>query len=326
MRVLPFLPLIFLLLSCDNGQPGENRLDQARLLFQAGRYSQALMLYEEITGSSEYDPVIQLEYAEVAVLAAQAERSRTYRQMALEALTALDENRGDVEPAIIGELWRRLGWEMTRDRDSLQAYNVFGKALEIENMDQIFEEEWLLRGTYAGNHLSQVSSLSDSLFGTPSADSILALTAEKHLVELDRISLVRTDLREAILRARAILLPYVDRPREELDVLTELDRLGGIDPGWRLRRMELLLELARSDMDEGRESLAREKLLEVWNSDFVGEQVEAAVILGEIAERAGDASQALQWYRNACQVSPSLTSQAAIIAAARRDSLLYLIP
>ncbi len=324
-RVL-FLAAIVFYAGCNSGGPEEDSLDQARLLYRAGRYSQALMLYQEIADSGEYDPLIQLEYAETAVLASQTERSRTYRQMALEALTALDADRGEVDPAVIGELWRRLGWEMVRDRDSLQAYSVFERALQIEGMDQVFEDEWLLRGTYSGSHLSQVASLPDSLFGTPEADSILSITAEKHLVELDRISLVRTDLRRAVLRARAMLLPYVDRPLEELEVLTELDRLGGIDPGWRHRRMELLLQIAADDIEQGRASLAREKLLEVWSSDFAGEQVKAAVMLGGMAEQAGDASQALQWYRDACQVSPSLTSPAALTAAAKRDSLLYLLP
>jgi len=315
-----------LLAGCGGGGPAEDSLDQARLLFRAGQYSQALMLYQEITSTCEYDPQVQLEFAETAVLASQAERSRTYRQMALEALTVLDADRGEIDPSVIGELWRRLGWEMARDRDSLQAFGAFDRALLIDGMDQSFEEEWLLRGSYAGSHLSQVAALPDSLFGTGEGDSILAVTAERHLVELERIPLVRTDLREAVLRARAALLPYVDRPEEELDVLTELDRLGGIDPRWRHRRMELLLELAQVDIDHDRANLAREKLLEVWNSDFVGEQVEAALMLGIMSERAGDPSQALQWYRDACQVSPGLGSPAAMEAAARRDSLLYLLP
>jgi tetratricopeptide (TPR) repeat protein len=326
MARLFLLVAVALYAGCNNGGPEEDNLEQARLLYRAGRYSQALMLYQEVTSTGEYNSLVQLEYAETAVLASQAERSRTYRQMALEALTVLDADRGEVDPAVIGEMWRRLGWEMARDRDSLQAYSVFERALQIEGMDQVFEDEWLLRGTYSGNHLSQVASLPDSLFGTPEADSILTITAEKHLVELDRISLVRTDLREAVLRARAMLLPYVDRPVEELEVLTELDRLGGIDPGWRHRRMELLLKLAADDIEQGRTSLAREKLLEVWSSDFVGKQVEAAVMLGEMAEQAGDASMALRWYRDACQVSPGLTSAAALTAAAKRDSLLYLLP
>jgi tetratricopeptide (TPR) repeat protein len=316
---------LLLLAGCGDG-PDADRLEEARLLYRAGRYSQALMLYQEITTTGEYDPLVQLEYAETAVLASQAERSRSYRQMALEALTVLDADRGDVDPSVIGELWRRLGWEMARDRDSLQAFDVFERALQIEGMDRNFEEEWLLRGTYAGSHLSQVADLPESLFSTPEADSLLAIAAERHLVELDRIPMARTDLRDAVLRARAMLLPHVDRPEEELEVLTELDRRGGIDPGWRHRRMELLLQLAQDDIDRDRISLAREKLLEVWSSDFVGEQVEAAVMLGGMAEDAGDAVEALEWYRSACQVSPGLSSPAAQLAAAKRDSLMYLLP
>ena len=325
-RYIPVAACVLLFAGCGGGGQDGDRLEEARLLYRAGRYSQALMIYQEIAGSGEYDPWIQLEYAETAVLASQAERSRSYRQVALEALTALDADRGEVDPTVIGELWRRLGWEMARDRDSLQAFDVFERALQIEGMDRNFEEEWLLRGTYAGSHLSQVADLPDSVFGTPAADSLLAITAEKHLVELDRIPMARTDLRDAVLRARAMLLPYVDRPEEELEVLTELDRRGGIDPGWRHRRMDLLLQLAQEDIDQNRMSLAREKLLEVWNSDFVGEQVEAAVMLGGMAEAADDAVEALDWYRRACQISPGLSSPAAQLAAAKRDSLLYLLP
>jgi len=112
---------------------------------------------------------------------------------------------------------------------------------------------------------------------------------------------------------------------DELEVLTELDRLGSIEPGWRHRRMELLLRSARADLEQGQTAMARERLMEVWSSSFTGVRVDAAVLLGEMAQGAGDARTALLWYTRACQVSPGLTSQSAITAAARRDSLRYFV-
>lgn len=332
MRAFPcLLPgLCLLLAACGPGTDGEraDHLEQARTLMASGRYSQALSSYEDALALLDrYDPELQLEMAEAAVLAAQAERSRSARQKAQEALEVLTRSPGEVDPRKIGELWRRLGWEMARDADSLPAYTAFGTAIDCSpELAGVFEEEWLLRGTFAARHLAAVSTVPDSLAGTPGEDSILARTAERHLMELDRIPLVRTDLRTQRLRASARLMQHVpDRWRDELQVLTELDRLGEIDPGWRHRRMELLLRTARRDLSEGQLSLARERLNEVWNSNFTGVRVEAAVLLGEMAQGAGDPQTALQWYTRACQISPGLTSQAALTAAARRDSLRYLV-
>ncbi|HRY62113.1 MAG TPA: hypothetical protein P5266_07910, partial [Candidatus Fermentibacter sp.] len=141
---------------------------------------------------------------------------------------------------------------------------------------------------------------------------------------LSRIPLMRTDLRSQILGASALLLPFTDRRTEELEVLTELDRMGGIDPALRERRMRLLLSGATEDMAQGRSTLAREKLLEVWDSDFATDRVEAALMLGIMAEESGRAEEALDWYRSACSASPGLGSPAAVEAAARRDSLTFL--
>lgn len=196
----------------------------------------------------------------------------------------------------------------------------------LPELAEVFEEEWLLRGAFASWHLSTVAMVPDSLVGTPTEDSILAYSAEIHLVELDRIPLVRTDLRTPRLEARAMLIQHVpERWEDELEVLTELDRLGEIDPGWRHRRMELLLRCARNDLENGQIALARERLTEVWNSSFTGVRVDAAVLLGEMAQGAGDPQTALSWYTRACQVSPGLTSSSAITAAARRDSLRYFL-
>jgi len=90
--------------------------------------------------------------------------------------------------------------------------------------------------------------------------------------------------------------------------------------------MRLLLSLAGEDISAGRLALAREKLLEVWDSDFSGDRVEAAVLLGGMAEDAGRPDEALDWYRSACSAAPGLNGAAAAIAAAKRDSLLYLMP
>ncbi|MBD3369225.1 hypothetical protein GF402_02550 [Candidatus Fermentibacteria bacterium] len=319
--------LLFFPLSCGGRGQGSDALEEARLLHRAGRYGQSLVMYESILEEGPYDPQLQLEYARTAVLAAQSERSRSFRQRALQALRKLGEEPGDADSSEVGELWRRLGWEMARDHDSLQAYRAFGMSAEHLGMaDPSLEEEWLLRGLYAGRHLAQVGGVPDSVRETQVGDSLLAAAAERHLVELDRVPLTRTDLRPSVLIARALLLPYTDRRREELEVLTELDRHGEIDPGWRHRRMQLMLELAREDIEEGRSGLAREKLLEIWSSSFVGEQVEAAVLLGELAEQDNDPEGALRWYRNACSISPDLSTPAARLAAARRDSLLYLMP
>lgn len=315
---------------CDTGASGQqgNLLEQARTLMSSGQYEQAMVFYgEALALSPEYDPLLQLEYSEAAVLSAQADRDRSSRQTALEALQVLTGTPGPVEPREIGELWRRLGWEMARDSDSLQAYNAFGEAVRIcPELTSVFEEEWLLRGAFAAWHLYSVSDIPDSLAGTPLEDSILAYHAEIHLVELDRIPLVRTDLRTPRLEATARLMQYApSRWSDELEVLTELDRLGSIEPGWRHRRMELLLRSARADLDLGQTAMARERLMEVWSSSFTGVRVDAAVLLGEIAQGSGDVQDALMWYTRACQVSPGLTSQAAITAAARRDSLRFFV-
>lgn len=316
-----------MLLACGGGeQPQSDSLEEARLLRQAGEYSHSLMLYEEVIQRRGGSPELRLEYAETAVLASQAERGRMFRQKAKEALLAVDEEPGETDSTFRAELWRRLGWEMARDRDSLQAYQAFDRAMSLsDQVSQAFEEEWLLRGAYAGTHTGYVSGTPDSILGTDRADSMLAACAEQHLLELSRISRTRTDLRVRILRSRARLLPYTDRRDEELGVLTELDRLGEIGPANRQRRMHLLLELARKDIEAGRAVLAREKLLEVWGSDFVGEKVEAAVLMGELASGSNDAHEALEWYRRACNASPALSTHWSQVAASRRDSLLYLV-
>jgi tetratricopeptide (TPR) repeat protein len=325
--VLPALPALLLLLAaCGDGQPESSALEEARLLRQAGEYTHSLMRYEEALQDRDSVPELRLEYAETAVLASQAERGRMFRQKAKEALLSLEEAPDATDSTVRAELWRRLGWEMARDRDSLQAYRAFDMAMRLsDQVARTFEEEWLLRGAYAGSHTGYVSGTPDSILGTDRADSMLAASAESHLLELGRISRTRTDLRVRILRARAKLLPYTDRRDEELSVLTELDRMGEIGPANRQRRMDLLLELARKDMEAGRPVLAREKLLEVWSSDFVGEQVEAAVLLGELAASAGDTGDALTWYRRACNASPALSTHWSQVAASRRDSLLYLV-
>lgn len=331
MRLLiPALCLLLLASACDSGASGEKAdlVQQARTLMASGQYAQALVFYSEAVAlQDEYDAELQLELAEAAVLSAQASRSRAARHRAQEALALLTASPGQVEARKIGELWRRLGWEMARDADSLQAYSAFGRAVDCyPDLAGVFEEEWLLRGAYAAWHLSAVSMVPDTLSGTPAEDSILAFNAERHLVELDRIPLVRTDLRASRLRATARLMQYAPaRWSDELQVLTELDRMGEIEPGWRHRRMELLLRSARQDLSQGQVAQARERLMEVWNSSFTGVRVEAAVLLGEMAQGAGDPVTALQWYTRACQVSPGLTSSAAITAAARRDSLRYVV-
>jgi tetratricopeptide (TPR) repeat protein len=300
--------------------------EEARVLRQNGLYREAVALFEEALETGEYDPGVQLELAEAALLAAQSERSRSMRQKAAEALRFLEENPGELDLSPVGELWRRLGWEMSRDADSLQAFQAFENALAYEEMGTSFEDEWLFRGAFASRHIGQVADIPDSLVGTPAADSLVELAAEQYLVELDRVSLARTDLRADVLLAKARLLPMLDRPEDEVMVLTELDRLGQIDPGMRRRRMQLLLEIAWKDLEDAQPVMARERALEVWESDFMGEKVEAAVILGTLAEQAGDPEEALDWYRAACSVSPDLSTAMAQLAAARRDSLLYLIP
>lgn len=326
IRRLAGLSAALALLACGGGGPQSDSLEEARLLRQAGEYTHSLMLYEEVLERRDSTPELQLEYAETAVLASQAERGRMFRQKAKQALQALEENPAGTDSSVRAELWRRLGWEMARDRDSLQAYEAFGTAAGLsDRVARAFEEEWLLRGAYAGSHTGYVSGTPDSILGTDRADSMLATCAERHLLELGRISRTRTDLRVRILRARAALLPYTDRRDEELSVLTELDRLGEIGPANRQRRMRLLLELARKDMEAGRAVLAREKLMEVWASDFVGEKVEAAVLMGELAGGSSDSEEALRWYRRACNTSPGLSTHWSQVAASRRDSLLYLV-
>jgi tetratricopeptide (TPR) repeat protein len=326
MRFALPLPALLILLACSGG-PSESSLDEARALRQAGHYSEAVALYEEaMERLTEPDSGILLEYAETALLASGAERSRIFRQKALEALSSLQADSSFADRDLLAELWRRLGWEMARDRDSLQAFSAFDSSLACGGSAALMEEEWMLRGSYASRHLALVAGVPDSLALSPSGDSMLSAAAEEYLVELDRVPLRRTDLRPAVLQARAFLLPFTDRASEELEVLTELDREGDMDPALRERRMRLLIGLADEDLASGRLTLAREKLLEVWDSDFAGDRVEAAVLLGEMAERAGRPEEALDWYRSACSAAPGLSSPAAAIAAARRDSLLYLLP
>ncbi|MCD4700807.1 MAG: hypothetical protein K8S24_03025 [Candidatus Aegiribacteria sp.] len=307
---------------CGGGETVSNTLEEARLLRQSGNYVQAVMLFEEAVAHGDSQPELLLDYAETAVLAAQSERSTLYRQKAKVAVTLLSGNYGDIDLREIGELWRRLAWEMARNSDSLQAFYCFENALNYEIHD-IFESEWLFRGIFAGNHLELLASIPDTLAGSAAADSMLTITAEIFLVELDRIPRSRTDLREDILRAKAALLPYTSRTEQELAVLTELDRLGGIQPDARLRRIHLLLSSAQEDITENRRTIAREKLLEVWDSNFSGERIESAYMLGFMEEGNGNIESALQWYRRACSVSPGSSSQFVVLAAARRDSLTY---
>jgi len=324
-----YAALIILAVSgCGAGRVDEDTREQADVLFNAGRYTQALSLYEELGNQAEnYDWELQYRLAETAVLASQAERNRSSRQRAKTALDFLSRNPGDCDSLAIGHLWRRLGWEMVRDNDSLQAYDAFGRSIEIApDLSQVFEEEWLLRGKYASVHLASVAEVTDSVIGTPAEDSLLRYAAEFHIVELDRIPLVRTDLRGEMLFARARLLQFTTgRKEDELDVLTELDRMGLIDSSNRQRRMEILLLLAEQDVVQNDIAMARERLLEVWSSSFTGVRVRAALQLGVMAERAGNAADALMWYNRACQVEPGLGSSAAMDAAARRDSLRYLV-
>jgi len=314
---------------CGAGRIDENKREQADVLFNAGRYSQALSLYENIDNQiEEYDWDLQYRLAETAVLASQAERNRSNRQRAKTALDFLSQNPGDCDSLAIGQLWRRLGWEMARDNDSLQAYNAFGRAIQIApGLNQVFEEEWLLRGRYASVHLASVAELTDSILGTIAEDSLLRYTAELHIVELDRIPLVRTDLRGEMLFARARLLQFTTgRKEDELAVLTELDRMGLIDSSSRQRRMEILLLMAEQDIVQKNDiAMARERLLEVWNSSFTGVRVKAALQMGIIAETSGNTVDALMWYNRACQAAPGLSSSAAMDAAVRRDSLRYLV-
>jgi len=312
---------VLLSIACGD-EPASDTLEEARLLRQSGRYAQSLSLYEDVIASGDEQIAILLEYAEVAVLAAQSERTTLFRERARSALQMLSSDTTLTEPRAVGELWRRLGWEMVRNIDSLQAFDCFNEALTYDLID-MFEEEWLFRGTFAGLHLEQISGLPDSLNGTPAGDSLLSIAAESYLVELDRIPLGRTDLRESILTARMRLLPFTPRRQEELEVLTELDRLGGIDPGTRLRRIQLLLQVAADDIEMNRMILAREKLMEVWNTDFSGERLEAACLLGMMAEANGDPSDALSWYRRACSIAPSSSAPSAVFARAKRDSLTY---
>lgn len=315
--------VLFLLVAGCGGQNAESDIaEEARLLRRSGNYAQALMLFEEAVAMGDSQPELLLDYAETAVLAAQQERSNVYRQKARVALQLLSDTDGERDPREIGELWRRLAWEMARNSDSLQAFQCFENALSF-NAGEAFESEWLFRGTYAGHHLELVAEIPDTLVGSSTADSLLAAAAEKYLVELDRIARSRTDLREGILRAKALLLPYTQRRDDELAVLTELDRLGGIEPDMRQRRIELLLEAAEKDIREDRSTPARQKLLEVWDSNFSGERIRAAYMLGLMEEENNNLESALMWYRRACGVSPGSSSQAALEAAARRDSLTY---
>ncbi|NOQ21674.1 MAG: hypothetical protein GQ565_03345 [Candidatus Aegiribacteria sp.] len=321
--VLNLFLLVLVSAGCGGGgETGGDTLEEARLLRQSGNYVQAVMLFEEALAHGDSQPELLLDYAETAVLAAQSERSSLYRQKARVAVTLLSDDYGDINPREIGELWRRLAWEMARNSDSLQAFYCFENALNYEIQD-IFESEWLFRGVFAGNHLELLAAIPDTLAGSAAADSILTITAEIFLVELDRIPRPRTDLREEILRAKVALLPYTSRTEQELAVLTELDRLGGIQPDARLRRIHLLLDAAETDIAENRRTLAREKLLEVWNSNFSGERIESAYMLGFMEEGNGNIENALQWYRRACSVSPGSSSQFSVLAAARRDSLTY---
>jgi len=301
-----FFCFAILAAGCRPGGPDENLIEQAEVLFNAGRYSQALSLYEEICAdTANYDAGMQYRLAETAVLASQAQRNRGYRQRARTALDILSSNPGDCDSLAIGQLWRRLGWEMARDSDSLQAYDAFG--------------------CYASSHLISVTTVADSLSGTSAEDSILNLAAESHIVELDRVPLVRTDLRGSVLQAKIQLLRFTsERQEDELAALTELDRMGLLVPSQRQRRMEVLLLLADKDNESGDFYLARERLLEVWESNFTGVRVEAAYRLGLMAEDAGDAVDALRWYNLACSTAPGLSSAASMAAAARRDSLRYL--
>jgi tetratricopeptide (TPR) repeat protein len=326
MRLAAPLALLLLLPACQGG-PSESALEEARTLLQAGHYAESVALFEEAMEAGDgVAPELRLEYAEAALLASGAERSRIFRQKALEALTALQADTSFSDRPRLAELWRRLGWEMARDRDSLQAFSAFDSAIVCGGTSSLMEEEWVLRGTFASRHLALVAGVPDSLALTAAGDSMLASAAEQFLIELDRVPLRRTDLRPAVLQAKALLLPITDRSSEELEVLTELDREGGMDPALRERRMRLLLSLAGEDISAGRLALAREKLLEVWDSDFSGDRVEAAVLLGGMAEDAGRPDEALDWYRSACSAAPGLNSPAAAIAAAKRDSLLYLMP
>ncbi len=325
MRRIPAAAFLLIAASCGGGG-GPSLLEEARVLRQAGHFSEALVLYgEALSGEGvQYDRDAWLEYADTALLACGAERSRPVRQQTLEVLTVLQADSVLRGGARLAELWRRLAWEMLRDRDSLQAFAALESSLVCPDMVQVFEDEWLFRGVYASRHLSLVAGLPDSLASTPEGDALLDESAERHLVELSRIPLMRTDLRSQILGASALLLPFTDRRTEELEVLTELDRMGGIDPALRERRMRLLLSGATEDMAQGRSTLAREKLLEVWDSDFATDRVEAALMLGIMAEESGRAEEALDWYRSACSASPGLGSPAAVEAAARRDSLTFL--
>ncbi len=324
-----FTALIVLAVSgCGTGSINEDTREQADVLFNAGRYSQALSLYEDLgSQTGEYDWSLQYRIAETAVLASQVERNRGNRQRAITALDYLSRNPGDCDSLAIGQLWRRLGWEMARDNDSLLAYNAFGRAIEIApGLTQVFEEEWLLRGKYASVHLASVAQITDSIIGTGAEDSLLRYAAESHIVELDRIPLVRTDLRGETLFARAGLLQFTTGRREdELAVLTELDRMGLLHSSDRQRRMEILLLLAEQDIVKNDIAVARERLLEVWNSSFTGVRVRAALQLGIMAETTGNAVDALMWYNRACQAAPGLSSSASMDAAARRDSLRYLV-
>lgn len=321
-----FLAVLFS--GCENTGIDEDTREQADILFGAGRYLQALSLYEDISNQAEeYSWELQYKLSETAVLASQADRSRNCRQRAKVALDHLTENPGDCDSLAIGHLWRRLGWEMVRDRDSLPAYDAFGRAIEIAPaLSQVFEEEWLLRGKYASAHLAMLVEFSDSITGTQAGDSLLRYKAELHIVELDRIPLVRTDLRGDMLFARAELLNFTTgREEDELMVLSELDRMSLLDPSGRQRRMDILLLLAESDAVKGDTGMARERLLEVWNSSFTGVRVQAALQLGILAEGTGNVVDALMWYNRACQAAPGLSSSSAMNAAARRDSLRYII-
>jgi len=308
------------------GSPPINTIEEARLLKQSGEFSQSLMIYEDIIAKdSSVASDIILEYAEVSVLAAQSERIAQYRNAALVAVSMLESNPSNIDVRIVGELWRRLGWEMERSSDSLQAFHCFDSAIEC-GTDDSFEDEWLFRGTWAGTHLGYLTEIPDSLAGTTSADSLITLTAEKYLVELDRIPRTRTDIRSDILIARLNLLPFTDRRHDEMLALTELNSIGTITPELRHHRVELLLELSMVDMSENRNVQAREKLLEVWHSDFSGEKIQAAYLLGLLAEMNGNPEEALGWYRDACSVSPTSRGEFVVLAEAKRDSLLYSNP
>ncbi len=314
--------LLLLPAACGGDGEASSTLEEARLLRQSGSYSQALLMYEDAVARGDSQPEVLLEMAETAVLAAQAERSTLYRQKAVEALALLTESPGETDGLVIGELWRRLAWEMVRNGDSLQAFQCLENALDLGSQGG-FEEEWLLRGTYAGDHLQSLTDLPDSLAGTPTADSILSVAAEEFIVELDRVPMTRTDLRTDVLKAKADLLPFTGRREDELGVLTELDRLGEIEAGDRQRRIQLLIEVAQQDIEAGREMMARDRLLEVWGSEFAGERIEAAYELGLMSEAEGDPQEALQWYRSACNAARGSTAPIAAMARAKRDSLVY---